>query len=72
MGGKALEPRSCIAIEDTPAGIRSAKDAGLYVIGVTNSFASDELDTADHIVVGLEDLNVSRLVQLVGEQSSPQ
>jgi len=72
IGGKALEPRSCIAIEDTPAGIRAAKDAGLYGIGVTNSFASDELDTADHIVVSLEDLNTSRLVQLVDEQSSPQ
>ena len=70
LGGKVLEPRSCIAIEDTPAGIRSAKDAGMYVIGVTNSFASEELDAADHIVMSLEDLNVSGLVQLIGAQSS--
>ncbi len=72
MPGETLEPGSCIAIEDTPTGIRSAKEAGLYVIGVTNSFAADQLDDADHTVASLEELNVSRLARLVNEGRSPQ
>jgi beta-phosphoglucomutase len=70
--GGVLEPGACIAIEDTPAGVRSAKAAGLYVIGVTNSFASARLDAADHVVASLEELSVARLVQLLDEQRSLQ
>jgi beta-phosphoglucomutase len=61
-----LDPRFCVAIEDTPAGIASAKEAELYVIGVTNSFPEDQLAGADHVVASLEELSFSRLVELVG------
>ena len=61
-----LDPRSCIAIEDTPAGIASAKEAGLYVIGVTNSFREDQLPGADQVVASLEELDLSQLEQLLG------
>lgn len=64
---KALDPKSCIAIEDTPAGIASAGEAGLYVIGVTNSFPEDQLLSADHVVVSLEELSLSRMLELVGK-----
>jgi len=63
-----LNPQSCIAIEDTPAGIASAKDAGVYVIGVTNSFLEDQLLGADHVVASLEELNFPRLVELIEKQ----
>jgi beta-phosphoglucomutase len=59
-----LDPQFCIAIEDTPAGIASAKEAGLYVIGVTNSFLEDQLPGADLVVASLEDLSFSSLIQL--------
>jgi beta-phosphoglucomutase len=62
-----LDPRSCIAVEDTPAGIQSAKEAGFYVIGVTNSFPGDRLDGANHIVASLEELSLSKMVQLVAQ-----
>jgi HAD superfamily hydrolase (TIGR01509 family) len=65
LGNDSLDPRACIAIEDTPAGIQSARGAGLYVIGVTNSFPAEELKAADCVVEGLDQLDLPRLIQLV-------
>ena len=67
LGDHSLDPRSCIAIEDTPAGIQSARAAGLYVIGVTNSFPAEELKGADCVVERLDQLDLARLLQLIQE-----
>jgi beta-phosphoglucomutase len=47
-------PEKSVAVEDTPAGIRSAKGAGLRVLAVTNSYGAGELSEADWIVESLE------------------
>ena len=47
-------PGKSVAVEDTPAGIRSAKGAGLRVLAVTNSYGAGELAGADCIVESLE------------------
>jgi HAD superfamily hydrolase (TIGR01509 family) len=60
-----LDPLKCIAIEDTPAGIRSAKSAALTVIAVTNSFSETELGEADKVVRSLSDLGFPDMVQLL-------
>lgn len=52
------DPATAIAIEDTPAGIISAKGAGLKVLAVTNSYDRDYLMEADAVTDSLE--NVSR------------
>lgn len=44
------------AIEDTPAGISSAKSANLQVVAVTNSYAAEKLAQADRIVATLDEL----------------
>lgn len=44
------------AIEDTPAGIQSAKGAGLKVVGITNSYPAEKLFQADVIVKSLVEL----------------
>lgn len=49
-------PGKSIAVEDTPAGIRSAKGAGLRVLAVTNSYGAGELAEADWIVDSLENV----------------
>ncbi|VGO19428.1 HAD family hydrolase [Pontiella sulfatireligans] len=56
---KIDNPASAIAIEDTPAGIRSAKKAGLKVLAVTNSYDHEYLLDADAITDSLE--KVTRL-----------
>ena len=54
-----------VAIEDTPAGITSATDAGLMVIAITNSYSKEYLTKADYITDSLENL-VSKLTDLPG------
>jgi beta-phosphoglucomutase len=49
-------PGKSIAVEDTPAGIRSAKGAGLRVLAVTNSYGAGELAEADWIADSLENV----------------
>ncbi len=52
-------PGKSVAVEDTPAGIRSAKSAGLRVLAVTNSYGAGELAEADWIVESLENVRVA-------------
>jgi len=54
-----------VAIEDTPAGISSAKGAGLKVLSVTNSYPAAELHTADRVVDSLSAITLEDLQQLV-------
>ena len=44
-----LQPSLCFALEDSPAGIHSAKSAGLLAIGVENSHPSEKLKEANLI-----------------------
>ena len=47
---------ACLAVEDTPDGIKAAKRAGLSVLAVTNSHPAAELSWADHVADSLEDV----------------
>jgi beta-phosphoglucomutase len=49
---------ACLAIEDTPAGVRSAKRAGIKVLAVTNSCAGKELAEADYLTESLTDVRL--------------
>jgi len=51
-------PGKSVAVEDTPAGIRSAKGAGLRVLAVTNSYGAGELAEADWITDSLENIRI--------------
>lgn len=59
--GKGIMPGNCLAIEDTPAGIASARGAGLKVLAVTNSYPEGELTGADRIVDSLADVTLQSL-----------
>jgi len=49
-----VAPDRALAIEDTPAGLASAGDAGLRTLGVTNSYAAADLERAERTVTTLE------------------
>lgn len=53
-GGNGVHPGDCLAIEDTPAGIDSARAAGLAVWGVATSHPIEELRRADRVLGNLE------------------
>jgi phosphoglycolate phosphatase/beta-phosphoglucomutase len=46
-----LLPRECLAIEDSPPGIESARVAGMRTLGVTNTVSADALRVAGAEVV---------------------
>lgn len=48
-----LEPSQCLAVEDTPTGITSAKGAGLYVLAVGHTHPESDLQDADRVVSSL-------------------
>jgi beta-phosphoglucomutase len=50
-----VAPDECVAIEDSRWGIESAKAAGLICIGITTTYARDELPGADLIVGSLDE-----------------
>jgi sugar-phosphatase len=53
-----VDPADCVAIEDSPGGIRAARGAGMITIGVTNTSEPHELGHAHALISSLADLEV--------------
>jgi HAD superfamily hydrolase (TIGR01509 family) len=62
-GSGPIEPAECVAIEDSPWGLQSAKAAGLRTVGVAQTYDAAELD-ADLVTPSVGDLNVDGLARL--------
>jgi beta-phosphoglucomutase len=60
-----LDPQRCVAIEDSAWGLESALRAGLRCVGVTTSYAADELRDAELVVAGLHALTLPMLDSFV-------
>ena len=59
-----LEPAHLLAIEDTPAGLRSASGAGLHTLAVTTTCSRQELEPlAERVVASLEEVDVDQIEQ---------
>jgi len=54
-----IDPGKCLAFEDTPSGVESAKRAGMTVIGLMTSHTTQELYKADIVVNNFSELLVS-------------
>jgi HAD superfamily hydrolase (TIGR01509 family) len=48
-----VEPRACLAIEDSRWGIQSAKAAGMLCVGIATTYPPAELHNADRIIGSL-------------------
>jgi HAD superfamily hydrolase (TIGR01509 family) len=65
-----VDPRRCIDIEDSRNGVRSAKRAGMFGIGLRNGFNDDQdLSQADMIVDSLTKLDYSTLRLLLKREA---
>ena len=59
------EPAKTVVIEDSPAGIESAKAIGIQVLAVSTSYPVSELSDADRIVTSLADITPADLNQMI-------
>lgn len=66
---RLLHPHEVLAIEDSPAGLAAASDAGLATLGVAHTYPADRLRGADAVAQGLGDLTLERLERLYSEVS---
>jgi sugar-phosphatase len=55
------EPSMCVAVEDAPAGIESARAAGMRVLAVATTFDSGALRAADWVVPDLRSVRVTSI-----------
>ncbi|HET6420339.1 MAG TPA: HAD family phosphatase [Geobacteraceae bacterium] len=60
-----IAPGNCVAIEDTPAGIESARKAGITVLAVTNSYLKEKLVGANHILDSLDNISLKDLKEMM-------
>jgi len=63
MPDRHIQPHHCVAIEDTPAGIESARRAGLMTLGLATTYTPDVLKDAHRVVRSVEGLTVEQLSQ---------
>ena len=63
-----LNPKQCIAFEDSPSGAKAAKEAGLFVVGYDSSDNKALSEHADMIVKEWQALNIDELIEKVSDQ----
>jgi HAD superfamily hydrolase (TIGR01509 family) len=68
-----LAPRHCLVIEDSLAGIESAKGAGMWAVGVPNTYDVDSLRRAgaDDVLDGLPRLTPSWIADRFAAEAAP-
>jgi len=59
------DPIHCIAFEDSVAGVRSAKSAGMKVVGLTTTHTKEDMQEADLIIKDYTEINLASLLQLM-------
>jgi len=64
--GEALSANRCVVIEDSIAGVASAKAAGMRCVAVTHSYRADELSAADRIIDRMADFTPDLVAGLAG------
>lgn len=60
-----IDPSECIAIEDSSHGIRAAKDAGMFCIGINTSKKPERLAASDLIIDFYHEIELELLLELV-------
>ena len=57
------DPSKCFVVEDAPKGIQAAKNAGMFCIGITTTFAKDRLNNADIVVDSYDEVDLSKILE---------
>ncbi len=62
-----LQPRSCVALEDSRWGLESARKAGLRTVGVAQTYDAAALGEADLVIPSLDRLDIDALDRLCAD-----
>jgi sugar-phosphatase len=54
-----VSPNSCVVIEDAPAGLEAAREAGMRSVGVTGTYSREALAMADYTIPRLTSMHVA-------------
>ena len=54
-----IAPEECLAIEDSPPGVRAARDAGMAVVAVTNTHPASDLREANRVIDSLTQVRLA-------------
>ena len=65
--GRRIRPSECLVIEDSAAGIESAKGAGMRVLGLAHTEEADRLQRADRVLPSLEGVSLRDVLALFDE-----
>ena len=57
--GLGVSPAECLVIEDAPAGIESARAAGITVVGITSTYGAAALEQANAVIKKLGQIQIS-------------
>ena len=64
VDGLGIPSQKCLAIDDSPNGVASAKKAGMKVLGITAIHDASSLQEADCHLSSLEALNPNDLISM--------
>ena len=59
-----VENTRCLVFEDSPNGVKAAKDAGMKCIGITTNFNTEELNKADLVIDAYTELPIEKMMAL--------
>lgn len=62
---RLFHPHEVLAIEDSPAGLSAAADAGLSTLGIAHTYPAQQLRMADAVAESLKGITVERLERLL-------
>jgi HAD superfamily hydrolase (TIGR01509 family) len=69
LPARLIHPHEALAVEDSPAGVQAAAQAGLVTLGVAHAERGPVVSGADLVAPGLAGLSLARLQQLYVEVS---
>lgn len=68
--GRRLDPWRVVAIEDSRAGLRSARAAGLRTLGLTTSYPAGALPEAEQVLADISQVTLARLDALAASDGA--
>jgi beta-phosphoglucomutase len=59
-----IDPKECIAIEDSPTGVRAACSAGMFCIGINTSKKPERLSESHQIIDTYSEIDLPKLLEM--------